>query len=65
MYLKAGRDHLDFNLAYIPSDFTLVSKSTFDPVYMSKLFARGHDLAAKGYPWQKYPPGFEPEPAAQ
>jgi hypothetical protein len=65
MYLTAGRDHLDYNLAYIPSDFTQVSKSTFDPVYMRQLFARGHDLAVKGYPWQKYPPGYEPEPVAQ
>jgi hypothetical protein len=65
MYLTAGRDHLDYNLAYIPSDFTLVSKSQFDPDYMGQLFAKGRDMAASGYPWQKYPPGYEPEPVAQ
>jgi len=63
MYLTSERDHLDYNLAYIPADFTLVSKSLFDPVYMSQLFARGQDMAAKGYPWQKYPPGYDPDPA--
>lgn len=62
MYLTAGRDGLDYNLAYIPADFTLVSKSQFDPSYMSQLFARGHAMAATGYPWQKYPPGYGPNP---
>jgi hypothetical protein len=64
MYLTAGRDHLDYNLAYIPADFTLVSKSPFDPVFMTQLFNRGHDMAAKGYPWQKYPPGYGPSELA-
>jgi hypothetical protein len=61
MYLTSQRDHLEYNLAYIPADFTLVSKSPFDPVFMTQLFDRGHDMAAKGYPWQKYPPGYGPE----
>jgi hypothetical protein len=65
IYLTAQRDHLDYNLAYIPADFTLVTKSPFDPVYMTQLFARGHDMAAKGYPWQKYPPGYGPNPMAE
>jgi hypothetical protein len=64
MYLTAERDGLDYNLAYIPADFTLVSRSQFDPAYMSQLFARGRDLALAGYPWEKYPPGYEPEPLA-
>ncbi len=62
LYLTATRDALDYNLAYIPSDFTMVSKSQFDPDYMSQLFARGHDAAVKGYPWQQYPPGYGPNP---
>lgn len=65
MYLTAERDHLDYNLAYIPADFTVVSKSEFDPVYMTKLFARGQEMAAGGYPWQKYPPGYGPDPVAK
>jgi hypothetical protein len=63
IYLTSARDHLGYNLAYIPADFTVVSKSQFDPVYMTQLFDRGHDLATKGYPWQKYPPGYGPDPA--
>lgn len=63
MYLTAGRDGLDYNLAYIPSDFTLVSQSQFDPVYMRALYERGRAMAAAGYPWQKHPPGYVPGPA--
>jgi hypothetical protein len=61
MYLTSQRDHLEFKLAYIPSEFTLESKSQFDPVYMTALFSRGRDMAIKGYPWQTHPPGYEPD----
>jgi hypothetical protein len=64
MYLTASRDGLDYNLAFIPSDFTLVSKSQFDQAYMTQLFAKGYDAAVKGYPWQKFPPGYGPNPLA-
>ena len=30
----------------------------FDPVYMSKLYELGYQMASKGYPWVKAPPGF-------
>ena len=65
MFLTANRDRLDYNLAFIPPDFTLVAKSQFDPVYMSQLFARGHDAARAGYRWEKYPPGYGPDPLAK
>jgi predicted acylesterase/phospholipase RssA len=56
------RDGNDFNLAYIPSDFTEKPTEGFDPVYMGKLFERGHQMAKRGYPWQKTPPGFSASP---
>jgi predicted acylesterase/phospholipase RssA len=65
MYLTAQRDQLDYCLAYIPPDFTAVSKSQFDQVYMTQLFARAQEMAAKGYPWQNYPPGYAPNPVAE
>lgn len=52
------RDGNDFNLAYIPSDFTEKPAEGFDPAYMAKLFDRGYEMALKGYPWKKGPPGF-------
>lgn len=58
IYALCERDGNDFNLAYIPADFTEESSEGFDPVYMSKLFERGYQMARKGYPWKKAPPGF-------
>ena len=58
IYTLCARDGNEFNLAYIPSDFSEEPSEGFDPVYMSKLFDLGHRMALAGYPWQKVPPGF-------
>jgi len=60
LYLITKRDGIDFNLAFISSDFKVERKEPFDTNYMRKLFDHGYKLARKGYPWQKYPPGFTP-----
>jgi predicted patatin/cPLA2 family phospholipase len=62
IYALCKRDGNDFNLAYIPSDFTDEPSEGFDPVYMGKLFERGYRMALEGYPWEKAPPGFILEP---
>jgi len=62
IYALCKRDGNDFNLAYIPADFTDKPKELFDPVYMRKLFDRGYQMALEGYPWEKAPPGFIIEP---
>ena len=59
IYLDCQRDGIDYNLAYIPESFDLKPKEDFDPVYMSKLFDLGFQMARSGYPWDKGPPGFE------
>ena len=59
IYVAARRDKIDFNLAYIPSDFNLKPNEAFDPVYMGELFDRGYEMAKAGYPWEKTPPDFE------
>jgi len=61
LYAYAQRDNYDYNLAYIPADFTPRPTSTFDTAYMNQLFQLGYNLASQGYPWKKYPPGFEPD----
>jgi predicted acylesterase/phospholipase RssA len=58
IYSLCIRDGNDFNLAYIPADFTEEPTESFDPVYMGKLFNLGYQMARAGYPWEKYPPGF-------
>jgi len=60
IFLSAQRDGIDYNVAFIPSDFDEKPKEEFDPEYMGKLFDLGYQMAQKGYPWEKAPPGFEP-----
>jgi hypothetical protein len=63
MFMTSRRDGLDYNLAYIPSDFTVIKNSEFDRAYMNALFERGRSMAAAGYVWDKFPPGYAPEDA--
>ena len=58
IFALCKRDGNDFNLAFIPSDFTEEPSEGFDPVYMGKLFELGYQMAEAGYPWHKWPPGF-------
>jgi predicted patatin/cPLA2 family phospholipase len=62
IYLEACRDGLEFNLAYIPADFTEESKSEFDTEYMRKLYDLAYERAKKGYAWDKMPPELERAP---
>lgn len=59
IYLTAKRDRVDYNLAYIPADFTLQSKSPFDKAYMNALFKLGYSLGRAGVRWEKSPPGWD------
>jgi hypothetical protein len=69
IYSISERDGLDFNLAFIPKSFTRTLKEPFETAYMKALYDVGYDMAVKGYPWVKAPPGFvagtEPQPALQ
>ena len=58
IYLESQRDGTDFNLAYVPADFDFPHREEFDTEFMRALFQRGYDMAAKGYPWEKVPPGY-------
>ena len=58
IYLTTQRDSVDFNLAFIPDSFNAPHTEDFDTEFMRQLYAVGYDMAAKGYPWQKKPPGF-------
>ncbi|MBA2647993.1 MAG: patatin-like phospholipase family protein [Legionella sp.] len=58
LYAYAMRDHIDYNLAFIPANFKKQAKSPFDGDYMKELFNIGQRLGLRGYPWKKYPPGL-------
>jgi hypothetical protein len=60
IYVLALRDKIDYNLASIPIKFNATSDGMFDPVFMNKLFNLGYHMAISGYPWEKYPPGYQP-----
>ncbi len=62
LYAYTQRDHVDYNLVYIPADFKEKAKTPFDNAYMRKLFDRGYAMGKAGHPWHKYPPDFSPRP---
>ena len=49
IYSTAKRDGVDYNLAYIPQDFDVVSTSGFDKAYMNALYQRGYEMGRAGY----------------
>lgn len=59
IYHETMRNGLDFNLAYIPPEFTTEANEIFDVEYMKELYALGFELGSKGYNWRKAPPRFE------
>jgi hypothetical protein len=62
IFFTSRRDGVDYNLAYIGSDFTFPHKENFDPEYMRALFEYGHATVRKGTVWRKAPPLFtEPD----
>jgi predicted acylesterase/phospholipase RssA len=58
IFATAQRDGVDYNLAFIPPTFNTPHPEDFDTQYMRSLFQTGYDMAAAGYDWQKYPPGY-------
>ncbi|WP_270934201.1 patatin-like phospholipase family protein [Falsiroseomonas oryzae] len=56
LYFFAQRDGVDFNLAYIGSDFTTRLESPFEPNFMRALYAYGYERARAGFEWAKTPP---------
>lgn len=56
LYFFAQRDGVDFNLAFIGSDFTRQLESPFEPEFMRALYDHGYEKARVGYAWAKTPP---------
>ncbi|MGB3365787.1 MAG: patatin-like phospholipase family protein [Thermodesulfobacteriota bacterium] len=60
IYAISQRDGIDYNVAAVPDDFESQATEPFDPKDMKRLYKIGYDMAINGYPWQKYPPGYQP-----
>jgi predicted acylesterase/phospholipase RssA len=50
------RDHVAFNLAYIPPTFDTPHTKDFDTAYMRSLYDLAYRMAAEGVEWSKHPP---------
>jgi len=62
-YFISQRDRVDYNLAYIGTDFVAPEKKgEFDQPYMQALYAYGYQQARNGHPWHKVPPAFANQP---
>jgi predicted patatin/cPLA2 family phospholipase len=60
IYFVTQRDGVDYNLAYIGSDFTVPHTGEFDKTYMNALYDYAYQQARHGYPWKKVPPMLAP-----
>ena len=61
IYALTQREQFDFNLAYVPDDFSSGSPEAsegFDPQVMTRLFDTAYLLGRYGYEWKKMPPGM-------
>lgn len=56
LYVFCKRNGIGYNLANIPDDIQDTSTDAFDPVFMTRLFDTGRQMALGGYPWQSAPP---------
>lgn len=65
LYMIAQRDHIDYNVTYIPASFSEKLRKPFDRQYMNKLYQLGRETMKDGRAWSKYPPGYDPTPLSQ
>jgi hypothetical protein len=59
MYEAATRDKIDYNLAFIETDFGKKNREAFDPEYMKALFDYAFEKGRHGYAWHKAPPVYD------
>jgi predicted acylesterase/phospholipase RssA len=57
IYFATQRDGVDFNLAFIGSDFTVEYTMPFEQAYMRALYDYGFERARRGFDWTRIPPG--------
>ena len=65
LYMVCQRDHIDYNVTYIPETFTAKISEAFDRAYMNQLYQVGRQQMLSGKAWSKYPPGYNPTPFSQ
>jgi len=56
IYNNAERDGIEYNLAFIGTDFTQKLPAPFDQTYMRALYDYGYQRGRQGYAWAHKPP---------
>jgi predicted acylesterase/phospholipase RssA len=56
IYNNTQRDGIEYNLAFIDTDFTEKLPEPFDPGYMRALYDYGYERGRRGYAWAHKPP---------
>lgn len=64
-YFVTQRDGVDYNLAYIGTDFSAPKTGEFDKAYMNALYEYGYQQARENREWHKMPPGLAAAAAAR
>ena len=59
IYMTTQHDGVDYNLAYIGTDFATGKHEDFDPAYLHALFEYGYTKGRSGFHWHKAPPILE------
>ena len=62
LFVICQRDHIDYNVTWIPESFTDRLDEPFNRDYMNRLYQVGRREMLEGKVWSKYPPGFDPTP---
>jgi len=65
LYMICHRDHIDYNVTYIPESFSEKITDPFNRGYMNRLYQVGRSVMLAGNAWSKYPPGYNPVPLGQ
>ena len=65
LYMICQRDHIDYNVTYIPESFSEKITEPFNRGYMNRLYQVGRSEMLAGKAWSKYPPGYNPTPFSQ
>ena len=60
IFTALQRQDIQFNLAYIDSDFQVRHPHDFDPSYIRALFSYGQRLGSEEYAWHAAPPRAQP-----
>ena len=59
MVLKQRLHIIDYNLAFIETEFLKTKREPLDPEYMKALFEYAYEKGRRGYAWHKEPPLFQ------